>query len=134
MNSRPGRCLVVGVIAACAVVVWADAVSAAACVLTAADFEALKTSRSGLASQQQIDAKTPHLQAMLCATRLHWNRVASGTWADSDLDEISPHFLSPSERAAFGKLLDASAQAKIGKMSDAEWRQLRQKLIDDLKK
>jgi hypothetical protein len=134
MNSRPGRSVVVGVIAACALVVWADAVSAAACVLTAADFEALKTSRSGLASQEQINAKPPHQQTMLCATRLHWNRVASGTWVDSDLDEISPHYLSLSERTAFAKIFDASAQAKLNKMSDVEWRQPRQKLIDELKK
>jgi hypothetical protein len=134
MNSRPGRCIVVGLIAACAVVVWADAVSAAACILTAADFEALKASRSGVASQEQIDAKPPHQQTILCATRLHWNRVASGTWVDSDLDEISPHYLSPSERTAFAKMIDASTQAKLSKMSDAEWRRLKQKLTDDLKK
>lgn len=128
------RFLAFGFVVCFALVVWADAASAAACVLTAADFGALKTSRSGLASQEQIDAKPPHLQTMLCATRLHWNCVASGTWVDSDLDEISPYYLSPSERTAFAKIIDASAQAKLSKMSDAEWRQLRRKLIDDLNK
>jgi len=111
-----------------------QAASAAACTLTAEDFAALQLSNSGLASQAQINAKPPKQQAMLCATRLHWNRVASGTSVDSDLDEISPHYLSPLERQVFGKLTDAKAQAILSHMSDAEWRQLRQKTLGELKK
>jgi hypothetical protein len=130
MNSRPGRRIVVGVITVCALAVWADTASAAACVLTAADFEALKTSHSGLASQEQIDAKAPKQQTELCATRLHWNRVASGTWVDSELGEIWPYYLSPSERFTFYRL----SEAKVLATSDAEWRQLRQKLIDNFKR
>lgn len=134
MNSPFGRYFAVGVIVAWALLVRTDAFSAAACNLTAADFEAIKTSSSGLASQEQIDAKPPNQQARLCATRLHWNRVASGTWVDSDLDEISPTYLSPSERTAFYKLYDGSFLVKIKQMSDAEWRQIRQKVMEELKK
>jgi hypothetical protein len=111
-----------------------QAASAAACTLTAEDFAALQLSASGLASQAQIDAKPPNQQAMLCATRLHWNRVASGTSIDSDLDEISPYYLSPIERRVFGKLTDAKALAILNHMPDTEWRKLRQKTLDDLKK
>jgi hypothetical protein len=134
MNSRPWRIAAFGFMICFALTALEQAAWAAACALTAEDFAALQLSNSGLASQSQIDAKPPNQQAMLCATRLHWNRVASGTSVDSDLDEISPHYLSPLERGVYGKLTDAKAQAILSHMSDAEWRQLKQKTLGELKK
>jgi hypothetical protein len=134
MNSGPLRLTAFSFIVCFALTVWAQAASAAACTLTADDLAALQLSSSRLASQAEFDEKAPNLQTMICATRLHWNRVKSGTSEDSDLDVISPYYLSPPERQVYGMLLDARAQATLSHMSDSEWRQLRQKTLGALKK
>jgi hypothetical protein len=134
MNSRLVRFTAFGFAVCFALGLLARTASAAACALTAADFAALRLSHSKLASQAQVDAQPPDRQTMLCKTRLRWNRVAAGTSADGDLEGISPFYLSPSERRAYGKLMNARAHAVLKKMPKGEWGKISKETLDALTK
>ena len=134
MNSRLVRFTAFGFAVCFALGLCAQAASAAACALTAADFVALRLSHSKLASQAQVDAQPPNRQTMLCDTRLRWHRVAAGTSVGDDLDGVSPFYLSPSERRAYGKLMDARAQAALKKMPKGEWGRISKETLDALTK
>lgn len=94
--------------------------SGRACTLTASDLDSLKLSRSGLSDQAQVDALPQDRQTLLCGTRMKWNHIASGNWTDEDMAHVSVYYLSPSEGAAFVKVLDAYMVAKLKNMSDSE--------------
>jgi hypothetical protein len=134
MNSRLLRFTAFGFAACIALGLLTRTALAAACTLTAADFAALRLSHSKLASQAQVDAQPQDRQTLLCDTRLHWNRVAAGTSVDGDLDGISPFYLSPSERRAYDKLMDAHAQATLKKMPKGEWGRISKETLDALTK
>jgi hypothetical protein len=109
-------------------------VLAAACALTADDFASLQLSRSGVKDQAQADALPEDRQKALCRTRASWNRIQSAKFEDADLTKVSVYYLSPTEAAAFSKVQSAYMQARLKNMSDQEWQQFRQKLIDDVKR
>lgn len=134
MNSRLLRFTAFGFAVCFALGLWARTALAATCTLTAADFAALRLSHSKLTSQAQVDAQPPNRQTMLCDTRLRWNRVAAGRSADGDLDGISPFYLSASERRAYGKLMDARAQATLKKLPKGEWGRISKETLDALTK
>ena len=134
MKYRPSRFVAFGFMVCFALTGWTSAAAAAACTLTAADLTALQLSNAHLADRAQIDALSQDRGAMLCRTRLQWNRVASGQWAESDLIGVSVYYLSPAERLAFSKIQTAVIEARLKHMSDAEWRQFQQKLLDESKK
>ena len=120
MTSRFLSFAAFGLTACLALTLWAQAASAAACALTAADLAALRSSRAALASQAQIDALPQDRQAMLCASRLHWNRIAAGNGVENEWNEVSPFYLSPRERRAYGKIVDAFIRAQR-KRPDGDW-------------
>ena len=124
----------VALAALAALAVFPTAASAAACALTAADFESLKLSKAALATQAEVDAYPADRQSDLCRTRAAWKRITSGNWVDDDLANVMRLYLSPTEAVQFQKLQNAAAIAKIKGMSDDEWKQFRQNLIDGLKK
>ena len=116
-----------------ALTVWAQAAFAAACALTAADLAALRHSRAALSGQAQIDALPQDRQAMLCATRLHWNRIAAGQGGKDEWHEVSDFYLSPRERRAYGKIVDAQVRA-LNKDPNGEWGPISKKTLDALTK
>ncbi len=122
-----------GVTACLALTVWAQAASSAACALTAADLAALRHSRAALASQAQIDALPQDRQAMLCASRLHWNRIAAGNGVENEWNEVTSYYLSPRERRAYGKIVDAFVRAQ-NKRPDGEWGPISKETLDALTK
>jgi hypothetical protein len=120
--------------AAClALIVGAQAASAAACALTAGDLAALRASRAALASQAQIDALPQDRQTALCATRLHWNRIAAGEGAENEWHEVTPDYLSPRERRAYGRISDRAVR-RLNKRPDGEWGPISKETLDALKK
>ncbi len=122
-----------GVTACLALIVWAQAASAAACELTAADLAALQASNSKLASQAQIDALPEDRQAMLCASRLHWNRIAAGKGGKDEWTEVYSYYLSPRERRAYNRIVGAFIRAQR-KHPDGEWGPISQKTLEMLRK
>lgn len=134
MKYRPSRFVAFGFAICFALTVWVSASAAATCVLTAADLAEFKLSNAHLADKAQIDALPQNWKTALCRTRLLWNRMASGYWDDTDLVGVPVYYLSPVERLAFSEVQTAFIEARFKHMSAAEWRRLKQKLADDLKK
>lgn len=122
-----------GVTAGLALTVWAQAASAAACDLTAADFAALKVSNSKLASQVQVDALPQDRQDMLCASRVHWNRIAAGRGGKDEWMEVYSFYLSPRELRAYNKIVGAFIREQK-KHPDGEWGPISQKTLEMLRK
>lgn len=130
---RPSNLGLVALAALAALAVSPTAASAA-CALTAADFESLKLSKAALATQAEVDAYPADRQSELCGTRAAWKRITSGNWVDNDLANVMRLYLSPTEVVQFQKLQHDVVMAKLKGMSDDEWAQFRQKLLDGLKK
>ena len=133
MNSRLLRFAAFGFMVCLAFIVWAHAASAAACALTTRDLAALRASHAALAGQAQIDALPQSRQTTLCATRLHWNRIAAGNGVENEWNAVSPFYLSPRERRAYGKIVDAFVRAQ-NKRPDGEWGPISKETLDALKK
>jgi len=133
MNFRLRRLMAFGVMACLALTVWAQTASAAACALTAADFAALQVSNSKLASQAQIDALPEDRQEMLCASRLHWNRIAAGQGGKDEWTEVYSYYLSPRERRAYNKIVGAFIRTQ-NKHPDGEWGPISQETLKLLSK
>lgn len=108
---------------------------AAACTLTAADFESLKLSKSALGDQAAVDALSQDRQELLCKTRTTWNRIVAGTWTQEDFRRVSPlNYLSPVEYPIFNKVYNDVVKAILNKMSDAEFQKMRRDWMEQLKK
>ncbi len=124
-----------GVTAALALALGAQAASAsaAACALTAGDLAALRASRAALTSRAQIDALPQDRQAMLCATRLHWKRIAAGDGAENEWIAVTPEYLSPRERRAYRRIADGAVR-RLNKSPDGEWGPISKETLDALTK
>ena len=126
---------------ACAIVVFClfaagnKASLAATCMLTAADFESLKLSKSALGDQTAVDALPQDRQGHLCKTRRAWDHIVAGTWTQEDFRGVSPvDYLSPGEVKIFRKLQHDLAIAILNKMSDSDFQKMHRDWIEQLKK
>ena len=142
MNRR-GRRIFLALVVAAAAADASIAPAVAACLLSDADFKALALSPSHIATQAQVDAlagqKLAALgetkQELLCGTREAWARISSGQFDNDSFgpisQKISPYYLNPAEQTAFNRLDDVWLSGKLKSMSQAQFRRLRQQLLDD---
>ncbi len=122
--------------AAVAFALCAQSAGAAPCRLDAADFESLRLSPSHLSNQKQVDALPKSRLPLLCETRNFWHRVRANRGAIPDADwnnNASPYYSSPAESKLRNALLDAHLDAILKKMPQAQWRKVKQRLLDEAK-
>jgi hypothetical protein len=86
---------------------------AAPCQLSNEDFAALRTSRSQIQDQSQVDALPEKSQEILCRTRINFKKYHQSGGGIQSVSEMAALYLSPAEAKEYSDWLDALFRKKM---------------------